>query len=282
MRRFLRGIGIGLAGVVVLLLLFAGYVYVASARALSRTYEAQAHPVRVPTDSAAIAEGARLARIRGCDGACHGENAGGQVFEERFVAAAAIPDLTRLVREYDGEELERAIRHGVKPSGRSVVRFMPSEMFSRLSDEDLGAILAYLRSLPPSDGPAPGIRFGPLGRLMIVRGEIGLAAERIGERADHAAPDRGDPVAFGRYLALTSCSECHGADLGGSESGLAPDLRIAAAYSPEQFTRLLREGVPLDGRELGLMKQVAVGRFSHFTDEEIAALHAYARARAME
>lgn len=42
----------------------------------------------------------------------------------------------------------------------------------------------------------------------------------------------------------------------------------------------MREGVPLDGRELGLMKRVAVGRFSHFTDEEIAALHAYARARA--
>lgn len=276
MRFYVRWLGIGLGGLVALLLLFAAFVYAASARALRRTYDVEAHPLRVPADSAAIAEGARLARIRGCDGSCHGDGARGQLLDEPFLAKGAVPDLTRLAHEYDVMDLERVIRHGVKPDGRSVVRFMPSEMYSRLSDRDLAAIVAYLRSLGPGDGPPPGIHFGPLARLMMAFGRIGFAAEHIDSSPIHPSPDRTDPVAFGRYLALTSCSECHGADLEGRPDGKVPDLRIAAAYSLRQFARLMREGVPADGRDLGLMKQVAVGRFSHFTDAEIAALYAFA------
>ena len=282
MRRILRWLGYGAVGVLALVVLFAGYVYTASGLVLRRTYHADAHPVVVPNDSASIAEGARLARIRGCYGACHG-NADGQVFDEPFLAKGAIPDLTRLASEYDDAQLELVIRHGIKPNGRSVIEFMPSEMFSHLDDEDLGAILAFLRSLPPANGPAGGIHFKPLARTFIALGRMGFAASKLKEPVVHPAPDRSDPIAFGRYLALTSCTECHGNDLSGGGGMLAaPDLRIAAAYSVEQFTRLMRDGVPLDGRELGLMGSAAKGRFSHFTDEEIGALHAYLRARAWE
>lgn len=280
--RVLRWLGYGAAGVVALLLLFAGYVYAASGLALRRTYEAEAHPVQAPDDSVTITEGGRLAKIRGCYGACHGDGDGLMV-DEPFIAAGAIPDLTRLVREYDDGQLERAIRHGIKPDGRSVIEFMPSAMFSRLSDEDFGAIVAFLRSLPVANGPQGGLRFKPLARAMIAFGRMGFAAEQIDEPVTHSAPDRSDPIAFGRYLALTSCSECHGSDLAGSGGMLAaPDLRIAGAYSLEQFTRLMREGVPLDGRDLRLMGGVSRGRFSNFTDEEIAPLHAYLRERARE
>lgn len=279
MRRVLRWFGYGAAGALALLVLFAGYVYTASGLALRRAYRAEAHPVAVPNDSARVAEGARLAKIRGCYGACHGK-ADGQVFDEPFLASGAIPDLTRLVREYDDAQLELVVRHGIKPDGRSVVAFMPSEMFSHLSDEDLGAIIAFLRSLPAANGPAGAIRFKPLARLFIALGKIGFAAQGLNEPVAHPAPDRSDPIAFGRYLALTSCTECHGADLTGGGMPAGPALRIAAAYSLEQFTRLMREGVPLDGRELGLMRSASTGRFLHFTEEEIDALHAYLRARA--
>lgn len=282
MRRALRWTGIGFAGLCALTLLFTAFVYTASARALNRTYVAGAHSVTVPADPAAIMEGERLSRIRGCTGACHGEAGTGQQIDERFLAAGAIPDLTRLAREYDDVALERAIRHGIKPDGRSVVRFMPSEMFSGLSDDDLGAIIAYLRSLPPSDGPDTGIRFRPLGRVLLAFGRISFAAADVDPMLDHPAPDRSDPVALGRYLALTSCSECHGIDLRGNRDSGAPDLRLGAAYSPEQFSRLMRDGVALGDRELRIMRRVALGRFSHLTDDEIAALHAYTRARAAE
>jgi mono/diheme cytochrome c family protein len=187
------------------------------------------------------------------------------------------------VREYDDAQLELVIRHGIKPSGRSVVEFMPSEMFSHLSDEDLGAIIAFLRSLPAANGPTGGIRFKPLARTFIALGKMGFAAPGLNEPVAHPTPDRSDPIAFGRYLALTSCTECHGSDLtGGGGMLAAPDLRIAGAYSLERFTRLMREGVPLDGRELGMMGNVSTKRFSHFTDGEIRALHAYLRARAQQ
>ncbi len=94
--------------------------------------------------------------------------------------------------------------------------------------------------------------------------------------ATYPAPD--DPVATGAYLARTACTECHGLDLSGGEK--APDLRIAAGYSAEAFTRLLRTGKASGDRELELMSRVARRRLSHFNDAEIQALRAYLLARA--
>jgi hypothetical protein len=67
-------------------------------------------------------------------------------------------------------------------------------------------------------------------------------------------------------------------DLRGGQK--APDLRIAAAYSAEDFTRLLRTGQALGGRELSLMSRVARSRFRHLTDGEIHDLRSYLLARA--
>ena len=67
--------------------------------------------------------------------------------------------------------------------------------------------------------------------------------------------------------------------LEGDESRI-PDLRIAASYSLEQFTHLMRTGKASGNRELKLMSSVARNRFSHFTDDEIQAQHSYLVARA--
>jgi hypothetical protein len=55
---------------------------------------------------------------------------------------------------------------------------------------------------------------------------------------------------------------------------------VIGAYGLPEFTRLLRTGIGVDGKEHGLMSEVAKARFRHFSDEEIAALHAYLSARA--
>ena len=47
---------------------------------------------------------------------------------------------------------------------------------------------------------------------------------------------------------------------------------IVAGYSPAEFARLMRDGVPRDGRKLELMTPTAKNRFSHFTDDEVSAL----------
>jgi cytochrome c553 len=155
---------------------------------------------------------------------------------------------------------------------------MPSSMFYHLSDEDLGAIIAFIRAAPITEGPATEIRLGPLARLGLVLGKYVPQARLIDHDASRAVVrDTSDHMAFGKYLALTSCTECHGMDLRGSAELPTPGLAIAATYSDEAFARLMRTGIALGDRELGRMSDVARRRFVHFTDTEIRALHHYLR-----
>jgi hypothetical protein len=50
---------------------------------------------------------------------------------------------------------------------------------------------------------------------------------------------------------------------------------VVSAYDPEAFTRLLRSGVALGGRQLGVMSQQARNNLAQLTDSEISALHSY-------
>jgi mono/diheme cytochrome c family protein len=257
----------------------ATVLYATSEVMVRRTYTVPAPTVALalPADPADLAEGKRLATIRGCYEGCHGIALEGHVFfEEPGVARLVAPNLTAAVARYSNAELERIVRHGVLPSGRSVWA-MPSDMFRALSDEDLARILAFLRSAPPSEGPGPSLHMGPLGRLGVVARELEPAAV-LAARSTYETPvltPRHDAFAFGRYLAQTSCSECHGLDLRGG--GGSPGLVVAAAYSLEEFAQLMRTGEARGGRELGLMARVARVRFAQFTAEEVRVLHEYLR-----
>jgi mono/diheme cytochrome c family protein len=119
-----------------------------------------------------------------------------------------------------------------------------------------------------------------LGRLGLVTGLYESLTGTIDTTVPRPAvtPDA-PPEALGRYLALTSCSECHGQDLNGDSAFSTPSLTIVRRYPADTFATLLRTGVPLGGRKLELMADVALGRFAHFTDEEVAALYAYLHER---
>lgn len=268
------------AAVAGLSLTAAVYVYVASERLIRRTYDVPLTDLTIPGDSASIAEGRRLALIRGCQG-CHGETLGGEVFADDFMTGRAVaPNLTRVAREYSISELARVIRYGVRPNGEGV-QIMPSPMYYHLSDADLGRIIAFLRSAPTVDGAGYEFRPGPATRWEMARGEwLPWPEDILLMGARMPAPNPDDTIRYGEYLAQTACTECHGNDLTGGDGGSTPDLRIAAAYSPHDFARLMQTGVATGERELGLMTIVSRGRFSHFTDLEIRALYAFLRARA--
>lgn len=279
MRRAFRWTRNALVGLIVLIAIAASAVYAVSETTLRRTYQKSGTPVAIPSDSASIAEGQRLAQIRGCTG-CHGSKLEGQMFvDEPILARLAAPSLTLAARQYSDAELERIIRHGVRPDNRSVVG-MPSEMFRFLDDNDMGRIIAFVRSVPQSAGQKREMHLGPLARVAFALRQFSPAAMLVqrAESLDSAYPPRGDSTARGAYIARTVCTECHGLDLTGS--GKTPDLIIAASYSREQFMRLRRTGKPLQERELRLMSDVARKRFSHMTDDEIDALHRYLIARA--
>lgn len=275
MKRIWRWLRIGLFSAALLLVVAGAVIYLLSERILRRTYSEPRVGIAVPSDSQSVIEGRRLSMVRGCSGGCHGREIEGGVFIDNLLLARLVaPNLTAAVRKYSNANLARIIRRGVRPDGSSVIG-MPSEMFSRLTDEDLGKILAYLRSVPPHSGPAPQRRLGPIARVAFVAGRLRPAAEliRTAARLTDTYPQDGDSTAPGGYLARTSCTECHGLDLRGGDT--APDLRIVAGYSFEAFAWLMRRGKALGNRELSLMSRVARGRFSHFTDQELRVLYTY-------
>lgn len=275
--RWLRNAALGVAAVVVVAALV---LYVLSERVFRHSFAEPLVAIAVPTDSASIAEGKRLAQLRGCSGGCHGTVTEGHVFGDDFMMGHLVaPNLTIAVREYSDAELARIIRRGVRPNGRSVIA-MPSGMFSQLNDEDLGRIIAYLRSVPPATGHARRFAPGPAGRLRFASGQSALvtASVRRADALSDSFPRAGDPNARGAYLARTVCTECHGLNLAGRNG--RPDLRIAAGYTPEQFSHLMRTGKALANRELKMMSPTARSRFSHFTDDEVQALYGYLVARA--
>jgi cytochrome c553 len=80
---------------------------------------------------------------------------------------------------------------------------------------------------------------------------------------------------------MTTCTECHGWDLNGWPDDPSPPLIVAKAYTPEQYTRLMRTGeIAAGGKsKTGLMSGVAASRFKVMTDGEIAALKHYLDSR---
>jgi cytochrome c553 len=149
---------------------------------------------------------------------------------------------------------------------------MPSSMFYHLDDEDLGALVAYLRTLPVKSDSLPPTAMRVLARVGLVVGQYKLEPLTIVHNAPRTAKGP-DPVTLGEYTARSSCTECHGMKFEGSEG--TPALSIVGGYSAAEFAKLMREGVPKDGRKLQMMGDVARSRFSHFTDDEVNGLYAF-------
>ncbi len=228
--------------------------------------------VAVPTGGDA-AEGARLAAIVGCTG-CHGRDLAGEAdcYEDEL-ARFHCPNVVAARTRYADRDLVILLRHGRKLDG-ALVDFMPWDMYAHLTDTDLANVIAFVRALPEVDKPVqPPTEYAWTTRLRILRGTYPY----VNDLADYDTRPREGVAERGRYLASIACPECHAPDLGGYGDGDAPNLLIAKAYSPEAFARLMRTGKTIAGTEsaTGLMSSVARFRFSHFTDEEIAALKAY-------
>ena len=278
LRRLLRWSALPLSVLVGLPLLGAGLVWLGSELVFARTYPRSPEPMRVQATAEMINEGRRRADIFGCT-SCHGaELHGRRMWDEPGAYLIQSSNLTRASRRYSDEQLAQAIRQGVRHDGRALWG-MPSEMFSRMNDEETAAVIAYIRSRP-ADGPErPAPRWWLPGRLQVIRGQFKPEPAYVAEARTKLPLAAGPDHAAGRHIAASVCSECHGPDLAGDGKG-TPDLAIAAAYDPADFHRLMRTGKAAGDRELRMMSGVARDRFSRFTDAEVEALHAYLKARA--
>ena len=279
MKKFLKWTGLVVASVAGLVLVAIAYVYVASETKMHRHYSvATPAPLMLPTDRAEIAEGRRLAHLTGCTH-CHTENlTGGVPLEIPNVVKFVAPNVTAIAPRYTDAQLITLLRQGVKPDGTSVY-FMPSEMFRHLGDADLARLIAWIRSVPVSEGITGHTEVHLIGRAIIASDQFRSAAEEIRANPDAPPTGLGESAVRGRYLVMNSCTECHGHDLEGNPAAKAPPLSIAKGYSAEQFSRLMHEGVPLSGQSLELMSPTAQARFVVLTAEETAAMYEFLRTR---
>jgi hypothetical protein len=59
------------------------------------------------------------------------------------------PHPDRGIRAWTDDEIKRAITRAISRDGRQLLPVMPNNYYQNISDEDLDALIVYLRSLPP-------------------------------------------------------------------------------------------------------------------------------------
>ncbi len=254
--------------------------YVGSEMKLREVSLPPAFTYEVESDSATLAWGRHVARIRGCFG-CHGQELEGRVFTKEqwpWVERAVPPNLAAFVKQQSNAALEAAIRHGIGHHVRALWS-MPSYNWVHLTDYDLASMIAYMRSEKVIEKELPRPKLGFEARKNIVLDQqIHMAAWALKVPPLQYASTENDGLQRGEYLAMTTCNECHGLDLMGDVQPdfFTPPLSIISAYTQEEFSVLMATGVARDGRDsLGLMTIVAKDRFAFFTEQELKDLYAF-------
>ena len=193
------------------------------------------------------------------------------------------PNLTPAgeIGKWSDAELIRAIREGVHQSGRALV-IMPSEIFHHLSDVDVEAIVAYLRSQPAAGSSTPPTRLNILAGFLF---GAGIAPTSAQPPITHPtiAPPEGVSVEYGNYLvSILGCRACHGESLAGGKSGgpgppAGPNLMVfLSKWSLEDFIHTLRTGVdPYKHTLTEGMPWKAISAFA--TDADLEAMYLYLR-----
>jgi mono/diheme cytochrome c family protein len=257
---------------------------------MDQVYDIPIPKVELSTDPEVLARGEHLARsLSGCAIAdCHGPNlAGGKPTEVGPLGTLTAPNITKggMGAAYSDGELLRLLQHGVKKDGRSV-RFMPVHEVNWIPDEDLVAIISYLRGLPDVAKPNGPLRIGWLGKVMDRRDAIVFdVARRIDHSAIEKAPAPSATAQYGKHIAKV-CMGCHGTTFsGGPIPGAPPDLPTPTNITPDatgikdwtyaDFTKLLDQGVKKNGEKLNPFMPLEA--LTNMDDTERNALWAFLR-----
>jgi len=201
------------------------------------------------------------------------------------------------IADYTDAELSYLIKTGIAKNGK----YMPYMLKPMMADEDINAVIAYLRSGDDAVQPADTT----IGITHInVLGKTGLRIS--GKPAPYIKgiplPDEDNPVEYGRYLvAVTGCYHCHSKKLlrvdfiipenskGYMQGGiklkdqegkkiyapnLTPDTATGiGAYDKEDFNAAIRAGIVPGGRQL----KVSMPKFEQLTVKQVDAIYAYIR-----
>ncbi len=201
-------------------------------------------------------------------------------------------DETGIGKLSDGE-IARALRFGVGHDGRALFNLMP---FNNLSDEDLTAVISYLRTLEPVKNDVPKNEFNVMGKIVKA-----FMLKPVGPEGEVAkSVPVGPTVEYGKYLVMNvaNCRGCHTArDLHTGEyigpfyaggfklpSEIDPSITlctpnitcdaktgILANWSKEKFIERFRQG------RLIHESIMPWGPFSHMSDDDLTAIYKFLR-----
>lgn len=206
-------------GIVLLLLISALAITVMARQNLK--FDAPYPNVKASKDSAIIARGKHLVYSAAHCMDCHGNGnsdsllalgqdvplTGGHLFNlpiAKIYSKNITPDPETGIGKFTDAEIARALRYGVHPDGTAVFDFMP---FHNTSDEDLTAIISFLRSQKPVKNYLPKNSYSLLGRVVKA-----FMIKPVGPKGDVAISVKRDTSAsYGKYLAMSvaNCSGCH-------------------------------------------------------------------------
>lgn len=284
LKKVLKWTGILIGSLLIIILIFFAIAYFNTESRAHKVYDVQLQQLTIPSDSASLALGEHIAAVRGCTD-CHG-NGGKILFDEKnpvvFLPCSNITTGKGGI-QYTDQDWVRALRHGLNKDNQPLW-FMPAQHTSAaLSNQELGALISYLKQLKPVDTNHPAKELKPLGRILTFLKQFPLfPAEEI----DHkAVPPEMVKVevnaAYGRYLAV-GCMGCHGPQFKGGPGhgpGEPPILDISSTgriskWSMDEFITTIRTGHTPDGRVLSdFMPWKTMG--SAHTDDELKAIYLY-------
>ncbi len=181
------------------------------------------------------------------------------------------------LKDWSDGQIFRALRTGIDANGHHLL-LMSNVPVRNLSDEDIQAVIAYLRSQPAvaNDTPSTPDRPSVLALAMLGAGLFpgGLAPVD----GVVTAPAKAPTAEYGKYIvSYGGCRDCHGQNLTGGQKGgfspVGPNLRVVKGWTAEQFVTTLRTGVDPTGHNLSdAMPWRVLGRYD---DSDLTAIYQY-------
>lgn len=296
-RLWLRWMGTLLSGLLTLIPAALLVLALVGFYKLNQRYDNPVAEIQVAGTPDQIARGEQLANI--CV-SCHTPGNQLPLSGSNFAAKFDFPPLGTLyapnltpsgnIKDWTDGEVIRAIREGVYRDGRSLL-VMPSANFRNLSDEDVQALVAYLRSQPATNEPSPDNRFNVLGAIFMNLSDFRTAQAPTGQ----VAAPQADTPAYGKYMVdILGCRDCHGDQLQGKvENGQpgpppGPNLtQIVPQWTEEQFMTFFNTGTLPGGGQIPIL--TLKSGFSEprmpwqmvraaTTDDELKAMYTYLHA----
>lgn len=205
----------------IILFIFIIGISVITAARQNIKYTAPFPAIKASTDTAVIARGKHImfdiAHCTGCHSRANADSlialgqdvplTGGVLFNlpvGKIYSKNITPDMETGIGRYSDAEIARALRYGVHPDGTVVYDFMP---FHNISDEDLTAIISYLRAQKPVRFRVPENSLNIIGNMVKA-----FMVKPVGPSETILKSIKPDSTAtYGRYLVtnVADCGGCH-------------------------------------------------------------------------